>query len=128
MEQYIFFDKQYKEFFWSYDLELIKDNTFIHLITLKESEAATIHKCKQSLLQKENFPETYNTKFTDTIQDEKQLLEKHAKYIVNYYRGEESPSSTVSVIRETDMMLTKKQILKNINKQKYKEGAWFYKI
>lgn len=123
MKQYIFFNKQYKDFFWSDDPTLLKDESFIHLLTVNETEKAGYHKCKQSVLNKKHNLH-YKDNFTDTVQDDDKALPENTKYVINYYEAENEDS----LVKKTDFGLTKEDIIRNINNQKYKEGAYYYPL
>lgn len=116
MEQYILFDKTNKEFFWCDDPYLLKDNSFIHITTAKENDYIEIHECKMSVLW-----DNYEPTFKDTVQNEESLPDD-IKYIVNYYKATEDKS----LLKETDIGITKTEIIENIKNQKYREGAFYY--
>lgn len=118
MEQYILFDKTNKEFFWSDDPEILKDETFIHITTAKANDYIEIHECKMSILWND-----YKPTFKDIVQNEESLPDD-IKYIVNYYKATEDKS----LLKETDIGITKAEIIENIKKQKYREGAFYYQL
>ncbi len=128
MKLYIFFDKTANEYFWSDDyeffLEYVKLNPdYKYIGTTKKflRDTNNFHRCKHSVLEKDYKP------YTDTLQNETKLSDA-TNYVVNYYKAEievHSKTENNSLIKKTDYDISKKEIIDNVNNQKYKEGAWY---